>query len=98
MNKQREIKKHNYQVCFINNISKSPYSVLQGKLEYIAKTNNRDNNKIKQRKHKIIWFIPPFHSNIKTKVGRIFLKLLHKRFGHSPTKITLWLAIAAQKT
>ena len=46
------------------------------------KDNNRTNiNKIKRnRKRKIIWFNPPFNLKTKTKIGKLFLKLLDKHF------------------
>ena len=34
----------------------------------------------KQRKHKIIWFNPPYSGNVKTNIGTIFLSLLKKHF------------------
>ena len=38
------------------------------------------NNNRRKRKRKIIWFNPPCSKNVKTNVGKVFLKLLKKRF------------------
>ena len=35
----------------------------------------------KQRMRKVIWYNPPFNSQVKTNVGRAFLNLLNKHFG-----------------
>ena len=51
------------------------------KLEYIPKEiNNNNNENQKKRKRKIIWFNPPYSKNVKTNIGRIFLKLVKKHF------------------
>ncbi len=61
------------------------------KLEYSPKVSDQShqvqNNK--KRKRKIIWFNPPFSANVKTNVGKIFLKLVKKHFpkGHQLAKI-----------
>ena len=39
-----------------------------------------ENNEGRKRKRKIIWFNPPYSKNVKTNVGRVFLKLLKKHF------------------
>ena len=39
-----------------------------------------ENNKGRKRKRKIIWFNPPYSKNVKTSVGKVFLKLLKKHF------------------
>ena len=38
------------------------------------------NNEKKKRKQKIIWLNPPYSKNVKTNIGKIFFKLLHKHF------------------
>ena len=39
----------------------------------------------KNRSRNIIWFNPPFSQNVKTNIGKIFLKLIEKRFpNHHP--------------
>ena len=38
------------------------------------------NNNRRKRKRKIIWFNPPYSKNVKTNVGKVFLKLLKKHF------------------
>ena len=37
-----------------------------------------EKKKQKKRKCKIIWFNPPFLTNIKKNIGKIFFKLLHE--------------------
>ncbi|XP_065070331.1 uncharacterized protein LOC135695263 [Rhopilema esculentum] len=50
-------------------------------LKYIPKdTEKRKNEDKKKRKRKIIWFNPPYSRNVKTNVGKIFLKLVKKHF------------------
>jgi len=46
--------------------------------------NPTDASKKKNRKRKIIWFNPPFSSNVPTNIGKVFLKQLDKHFlpGH----------------
>ena len=41
------------------------------------------NNNRRKRRRKIIWFNPPYSKNIKTNVGKVFLKLLKKHFPSS---------------
>ena len=41
------------------------------------------NNNRRIRKRKIIWFNPPYSKNVKTNVGKVFLKLLKKHFSTS---------------
>ena len=38
------------------------------------------NKNRKERKRKIIWFNPPYSKNVKTNVGKVFLKLLKRHF------------------
>ena len=43
--------------------------------------NNVDENRAgKNRKRKIIWYNPPFSQNVKTNIGKEFLKLIRKHF------------------
>ena len=43
-------------------------------------SNSYIQEKQKEPKPKIIWFNPPFSTNVKTNIGKIFFKLLHKHF------------------
>ena len=61
--------KHNYQYA----LKKSGF---EDKLEY--KQNNT--KKKRTRKRKIIWFNPPYESNINIDIGKQFLKLIDKHF------------------
>ena len=38
------------------------------------------NNQNTNRKRKIIWFNPPFNQQVKTNIGKSFLKLVKKHF------------------
>ena len=53
------------------------------KLEYIDYSDSRKNKDQRQRKRNIIWFNPPYLKNVKTNIGKIFFKLLHKHFPKS---------------
>ena len=57
-------------------------------ITFILKTTNTKTNKKKTRKHKIIWFSPPYCLSVKTNVGKTFLKLIKKHFpkGNSLSK------------
>ena len=57
-------------------------SAFKEKLCYTMYENAGDNNREekKRRKRKIIWFNPPFSMNVKTNVGKTFLKLVRKHF------------------
>ena len=37
----------------------------------------------RQRKRNIIWFYPPYSKNVKTNIGKIFIKLINKHFPRS---------------
>ena len=56
----------------------------QHKLEYEHPANN--NNSMKERHRKIIWYNPPFNISVKTNIGKLFLKLVDSEF---PTKHAL---------
>ena len=63
------------------------FKLLSFKLLFKEDNNNNstENNSIittsnKQRKHKIIWFDPPYNKIAATNVTKIFLRLLHKHF------------------
>ena len=80
---------------FLNNIQ--PYrealkkkSGFRDQLTYVEpKISEERNNEKRKRKRKIIWFNPPYSKNVKTNIGKIFFKLLHKYFppSHSFHKI-----------
>ena len=53
------------------------------KLEYIDYSDSRKNKDQRQRKRNIIWFNPPYSTNVKTHIGKIFFKLLNKHFPKS---------------
>ena len=42
-----------------------------------------NNQKREQRKRKTIWFNPPYSSNLKTHLGKMFLKLLDHHFARA---------------
>ena len=44
---------------------------------------NPNRPKKRNRKRNIIWFNPPFNKNIKTNIGKTFLKLIDKHFPRS---------------
>ena len=50
------------------------------RLIYSTKTAGCDTPEKKKRKRKVIWFNPPFSLNVKTNVGKIFLKLVKRHF------------------
>ena len=79
---------------FLNNIQ--PYrealkkSGFQDELTYFEpKNSDKCKNEKRKRKQKIIWFNSLYSKNVKTNIGKIFLKLLHKHFppSHSFHKI-----------
>ena len=65
-------------------------SGFQHELTYIEpKISEERNNEKRQRKQKIIWFNLPYSKNVKTNIGKVVFKLLHKHFlpSHSFHKI-----------
>ena len=50
------------------------------KLTYSTKTADCDNSEMKKRKRKVVWFNPLFSLNVKTNVGKIFLRLVKRHF------------------
>ena len=51
------------------------------KIEYRSNTENRNIHTAKKnRRRKIIWYNPPFSTNVKTNIGKEFLKLLKIHF------------------
>ena len=50
------------------------------RLIYSTKTAGCDTPEKKKRKRKVIWFNPPFSLNVKTNVGKIFLRLVKRHF------------------
>ena len=59
-----------------------PKSSFIEQLKYIASDNNRENNteEKKQCKRKIVFFNPRYSMNVRTNIGKIFLKLIGKHF------------------
>ena len=50
-------------------------------LKYLpTEVQQHGNNDRRKRQRKIIWFNPPYPKNVKTTVGKVFLKLLKKHF------------------
>ena len=47
-------------------------------------TNNNNKSK-KNRGKKVIWFNPPYNSNVKTNIGQSFFKTVKKFFQHPPS-------------
>ena len=63
-------------------------------LKYEKKTNNNGTEQSPSRpkkkpKRDVVWFNPPFNKNVKTNVGKCFLKLIDKHFpqGHKLRKV-----------
>ena len=52
-------------------------------IKFSKDDSTKPNKKRKNRSRKIIWFNPPFSSNVKTNIGKTFLTLIGKHF---PTK------------
>ena len=46
------------------------------KLSYTSAQNKNDKNDNKQQNRKIIWHNPPYSENIKTNIGKTFLKVI----------------------
>ena len=83
----------NEEVCWNNT---QPYrealkkSSFLDELTYVElKISEERNNEKRKQKRKIIWLNLPYSKNVKTNVGKIFFKLLHKNFppSHSFQKI-----------
>ena len=57
-------------------------SGFQNKLSYQQNSiqNNNEYQEKKNRKRNLIWYNPPYSINVKTNIGKVFFKLLHKRF------------------
>ena len=79
---------------FLNNIQSYREALkksgFRGELTYHEpKCSDESKNEKRKRKRKIIWFNPPYSKNVKTNIGKIFFKLLHKHFppSHSFHKI-----------
>ena len=49
------------------------------KLKYKPQDPKMKRNK-KRKRHLVVWLNPPYSENVKTKVGKIFFKLLDTRF------------------
>ena len=69
------------------NSSKAPYeealrdSGYPSSLSYVAV--NPNNRTKRSRNRKVIWFNPPYSSNVKTRIGKEFLRLVNKHFNIS---------------
>ena len=50
------------------------------KLTYSTKTADCDTSEKKKCKRKVKWFNPPFSLNVKTALGKIFLRLVKRHF------------------
>ena len=60
------------------------------KLEYVREeVDKHGKEEKKMRKQKIIWFNPPYSNNVKSNVGKQFLRLVRRHFpkGHKLNKI-----------
>ena len=82
----RRLSSLSYDETVFNN-SKAPYeealrnSGYPSSLSYVtANTNNRTK---RSRNRKVIWFNPPYSSNVKTRIGKEFLRLVNKHFNIS---------------
>ena len=42
--------------------------------------NQKQNKTKRKRNRKIIWYNPPYNMNLKTNIGKTFLKLIDKHF------------------
>ena len=92
------IQQNDYQKATAIYSEASKKSAFKESLVFIPKTNTSDNTSKKQRKRKIIWFNHLFSVNVKTKIGRTFLKLLkqhipkpyrlHKIFNKNKVKVS----------
>ena len=51
---------------------------------------NEESNQARKRKRDIIWYNPPYSTNVKTNVGKIFFKLLRKHFPPSHRIYTIF--------
>ena len=53
----------------------------QEKLDFVPEVPSDPHvNQRRKRKHKIIWFNPPYSKNVRTNIGKVFSNLLHKSF------------------
>ena len=55
-------------------------SGIKKNLKYVNVKENQSNVNKRNRKRKIIWFNPPYSLNVKTNIGKHFLKLILKHF------------------
>ena len=57
-------------------------SGFQNKLTYQQNIvqNTDEHQEKKKRKRNVIWYNPPYSVNVKTNIGKVFFKLLHKHF------------------
>ena len=52
--------------------------------------NIEDANQARKRKRTIIWYNPPYSMNVKTNIGKTFLKLLQKHFPPTHSMYTIF--------
>ena len=53
----------------------------QEKLDFVPEVPSDPHvNQRRKRKHKIIWFNPPYSKNVRTNIGKVLSNLLHKSF------------------
>ena len=68
----------------IFNTAKTEYETALKNSEYSAPLSFTQRIPLKrQRKRNIIWFNPPYSKNVKTNIGKIFIKLINKHFSRS---------------
>ena len=83
---KKESQTYHHQKIFNN--SKTVYqdtlkkSGFQNKLSYQQNSiqNNNEYQEKKNRKRNLIWYNSPYSINVKTNIGKVFFKLLHKHF------------------
>ena len=51
---------------------------------------NEESNQARKRNRNIVWYNPPYYTNVKTNVGKIFFKLLQKHFPPSHRIYTIF--------
>ena len=51
-----------------------------GYIQNLSYERKHNTDQCKQRKRKVIWFNPPFNKSVKTKIGKVFLRLVKQHF------------------
>ena len=69
----------NSKIIYEDTLKKSGF---QNKLTYQQNIvqNTDEHQEKKKRKRNVIWYNPPYSVNVKTNIGKVFFKLLHKHF------------------